>query len=121
MGPEGRISPASFFLSRDFGANFVSLFFPQVDKPTLSDINLDIQVGSLVAIVGGTGEGKTSLISAMLGELPAMSHSHTSVELRGCVAYVPQISWIFNATVSRFISCNFSSFLTSHSSSLIDA
>lgn len=56
-------------------------------------------MGSLVAIVGGTGEGKTSLVSAMLGEL---SHGETSnVVIRGSVAYVPQVSWIFNATVSH--------------------
>ncbi|WCJ24253.1 multidrug resistance-associated protein 1 [Euphorbia peplus] len=66
-------------------------------KPTLSNINLDIPVGSLVAIVGGTGEGKTSLISAMLGELPPMED--TNVIIRGTVAYVPQVSWIFNATL----------------------
>ncbi|KAJ0931804.1 putative ABC-type xenobiotic transporter [Helianthus annuus] len=67
------------------------------DKPTLSNINLDIPTGSLVAIVGSTGEGKTSLVSAMLGELPPVSDAH--VVLRGTVAYVPQVSWIFNATV----------------------
>ena len=64
----------------------------------MSDVNLDIPVGSLVAIVGSTREGKTSLISAMLGELPAISNA--SVVVRGTVAYVPQVSWIFNATVS---------------------
>ncbi|KAH7568509.1 hypothetical protein JRO89_XS06G0008600 [Xanthoceras sorbifolium] len=69
---------------------------PKVHKPTLSNINLEIPVGSLVAIVGGTGEGKTSLISAMLGELPALKDA--SVAIRGTVAYVPQLSWIFNAT-----------------------
>ncbi|CAH9141477.1 unnamed protein product [Cuscuta epithymum] len=67
------------------------------DKPTLSNINLDVPIGSLVAIVGGTGEGKTSLISAMLGEIPAVTDS--SFVVRGTVAYVPQLSWIFNATV----------------------
>ncbi|XP_057430299.1 ABC transporter C family member 2-like [Lotus japonicus] len=66
-------------------------------RPTLSNINLDIPVGSLVAVVGSTGEGKTSLISAMLGELPPIADS--TVVMRGTVAYVPQISWIFNATV----------------------
>lgn len=71
----------------------------QAEKPTLSDVNLDVPVGSLVAIVGSTGEGKTSLISAMLGEIPPVSGSDTSVILRGSVAYVPQVSWIFNATV----------------------
>ncbi|XP_020536049.1 ABC transporter C family member 2 isoform X2 [Jatropha curcas] len=69
----------------------------KAEKPTLSNINLDIPVGSLVAIVGGTGEGKTSLISAMLGELPPAAD--TNVGIRGTVAYVPQVSWIFNATV----------------------
>ncbi|PKI68112.1 hypothetical protein CRG98_011708 [Punica granatum] len=70
----------------------------KAEKPTLSNINLEIPVGSLVAIVGGTGEGKTSLISAMLGELPAVA-DNTRVTIRGTVAYVPQVSWIFNATV----------------------
>uniref|UniRef100_A0A1J3IMN5 ABC-type xenobiotic transporter n=1 Tax=Noccaea caerulescens TaxID=107243 RepID=A0A1J3IMN5_NOCCA len=67
------------------------------DRPTLSNINLDVPLGSLVAVVGSTGEGKTSLISAILGELPATSDA--MVTLRGSVAYVPQVSWIFNATV----------------------
>ncbi|VFQ58770.1 unnamed protein product, partial [Cuscuta campestris] len=71
------------------------------EKPTLSNINLDIPIGSLVAVVGGTGEGKTSLISAMLGELPVVSDA--SVLIRGTVAYVPQMSWIFNATVRENI------------------
>ncbi|XP_020554194.1 ABC transporter C family member 12-like isoform X1 [Sesamum indicum] len=70
-------------------------------RPTLSNINLDIPVGSLVAVVGGTGEGKTSLVSAMLGELPPLGDA--SVIIRGSVAYVPQISWIFNATVRENI------------------
>ncbi|XP_071742643.1 ABC transporter C family member 12-like [Rutidosis leptorrhynchoides] len=74
---------------------------PNSPKPTLTDINIDIQVGSLVAIVGGTGEGKTSLISAMLGELPPLENS--SAVIRGTAAYVPQISWIFNATVRENI------------------
>lgn len=79
---------------------FLLLFFLiQTDKPTLSNINMDISVGSLVAIVGGTGEGKTSLTSAMLGEIPVVSNE-SNVIVRGSVSYVPQISWIFNATVS---------------------
>ncbi|KAM1213164.1 hypothetical protein PS2_004614 [Malus domestica] len=69
----------------------------KAENPTLSNINLDIPVGSLVAVVGGTGEGKTSLVSAMLGELPPRTDA--SVVIRGTVAYVPQVSWIFNATV----------------------
>ncbi|GLT85719.1 hypothetical protein SLE2022_038990 [Rubroshorea leprosula] len=70
----------------------------KAEKPTLSKINLDVPVGSLVAIIGGTGEGKTSLILAMQGELPPVAT--TSVVIGGTVAYVPQVSWIFNATLT---------------------
>ncbi|KAL6198464.1 hypothetical protein ACLB2K_028253 [Fragaria x ananassa] len=73
----------------------------KAEKPTLSNINLNIPIGSLVAVVGGTGEGKTSLISAMLGELPPIKDA--GVIIRGTVAYVPQVSWIFNATVRENI------------------
>ena len=61
----------------------------------MSNINLDVPIGSLVAVVGSTRVGKTSLVSAMLGELPATSDA--SVVIRGTVAYVPQVSWIFCA------------------------
>ncbi|GMP73746.1 hypothetical protein CsSME_00031406 [Camellia sinensis var. sinensis] len=73
----------------------------KAEKPTLSNINLDIAMGSLVAVVGSTGEGKTSLVSAMLGELPPVADA--SVVIRGTVAYVPQVSWIFNSTVRENI------------------
>ncbi|KAL8468610.1 hypothetical protein ACS0TY_031707 [Phlomoides rotata] len=69
----------------------------KAERPTLSNINLDIPIGSLIAVVGSTGEGKTSLVSAMLGELPPVADA--TVSIRGKVAYVPQVSWIFNATV----------------------
>lgn len=69
----------------------------KAETPTLSNINLEVPVGSLVAVVGATGQGKTSLVSAILGELPAIADSESV--LRGSVAYVPQVSWIFNATV----------------------
>uniref|UniRef100_A0A7N0VJV5 ABC-type xenobiotic transporter n=1 Tax=Kalanchoe fedtschenkoi TaxID=63787 RepID=A0A7N0VJV5_KALFE len=82
------------------GNGFFSWDFKS-DKHTLSRINVDIPVGSLVAIVGGTGDGKTSLISAMLGEVPSVLES--SVVIRGKIAYVPQISWIFNGTVRENI------------------
>ncbi|KAJ6893919.1 hypothetical protein NC652_027866 [Populus alba x Populus x berolinensis] len=75
----------------------------KAERHTLSNINLDVPIGSLVAVVGSTGEGKTSLVSAMLGELPATSDA--SVVIRRTVAYVPQVSCIFNATVSCACLC----------------
>jgi len=40
---------------------------------TLNNINLSVPDGSLVAIVGVVGSGKSSLLSAMLGELEKAS------------------------------------------------
>ncbi|KAI6703375.1 hypothetical protein NL676_012511 [Syzygium grande] len=57
----------------------------KAEKPTLLNINLEIPVGSLVAIVGGTGEGKTSLISAMLGELTPVSNACVTTRGNHCL------------------------------------
>ena len=41
----------------------------QGEPRVLSDINLRIKAGSLTAVVGSVGCGKSSLVSAMLGEM----------------------------------------------------
>ena len=45
----------------------------QNDKPVLRNINLKIQASQLVAVVGTVGSGKSSLISAFLGEMEKLS------------------------------------------------
>uniref|UniRef100_A0AAZ3S2E9 ABC-type glutathione-S-conjugate transporter n=1 Tax=Oncorhynchus tshawytscha TaxID=74940 RepID=A0AAZ3S2E9_ONCTS len=64
--------------------------------PCLMRINVRVKKGSLVAVVGHVGSGKSSLLSAMLGETEKRS-GHVSV--KGSVAYVPQQAWIQNATL----------------------
>lgn len=39
------------------------------DKPTLEDLTLNIKHGELVAVVGVVGAGKSSIISALLGDM----------------------------------------------------
>jgi ABC-type multidrug transport system fused ATPase/permease subunit len=63
---------------------------------TLTDINLSIKQGQLVAIVGPVGCGKTSLISGLLGELHLKKGS---INLFGSIAYCPQQAWILNQTL----------------------
>ncbi|OLY85367.1 Metal resistance protein YCF1 [Smittium mucronatum] len=65
-------------------------------KPTLSKITIDVKSNELLAIVGRVGSGKSSLLSAILGE---MYKSKGSVTIRGKVAYAAQQPWIMNATV----------------------
>lgn len=67
------------------------------NSTTLKDVELSVAAGELVAVIGGTGQGKSSLVSALLGEINQVSGE--PVVLRGSLAYVPQQSWIFNATV----------------------
>uniref|UniRef100_A0A8D2LB62 ATP binding cassette subfamily C member 3 n=1 Tax=Varanus komodoensis TaxID=61221 RepID=A0A8D2LB62_VARKO len=59
-------------------------------------INWLVPSGSLVAVVGHVGCGKSSLVSALLGEMEKL---HGEVAVKGSVAYVPQIAWIQNATL----------------------
>ena len=57
----------------------------------LKDIDLAIKEGTLTAIVGPVGSGKSSLIGALLGELEVESGA---VSVGGKVAYVPQQAWM---------------------------
>ncbi|XP_069851649.1 ATP-binding cassette sub-family C member 2 [Dipodomys merriami] len=65
-------------------------------EASVRDVNLDIMPGQLVAVVGTVGSGKSSLMSAMLGE---MEHIHGHITIKGTTAYVPQQSWIQNGTI----------------------
>ncbi|XP_061472000.1 ATP-binding cassette sub-family C member 3 isoform X2 [Rhineura floridana] len=65
-------------------------------EPALKDINWLVPSGSLVAVVGHVGCGKSSLMSALLGEMEKL---HGEVAVKGSVAYVPQLAWIQNATL----------------------
>jgi ATP-binding cassette, subfamily C (CFTR/MRP), member 1 len=66
------------------------------EVPTLNNINMTVKRGNLSAVVGPVGCGKTSLISALLGE---MEKVRGSVNVDGTIAYVPQQAWIQNATL----------------------
>ena len=72
------------------------------EDTTLRDINLEIMPGELVVVIGSTGSGKSSILSAMLGDITAVSKD-TVVTIRGHAAYVPQQAWIFNDTLKNNI------------------
>ena len=74
-----------------------------VHRPTLQGINLEVREGELLAIVGATGVGKSSLCAAMLGEMVRVSGSLSGSVVGGVVAYAAQSAWILNATVKENI------------------
>lgn len=66
------------------------------EDPVLKNINLRLKKSTLTAIVGPVGSGKSSLISAFLGEMERRSGRVNTV---GKIAYVSQQAWIQNATL----------------------
>ncbi|XP_060850142.1 probable multidrug resistance-associated protein lethal(2)03659 isoform X2 [Rhopalosiphum padi] len=69
-------------------------------KNSLNNINLSIRPGRLVAIIGPVGAGKTSLIQAILRELPLCEGS---ISVCGTVSYASQEPWLFNGSIQQNI------------------
>ncbi|KAK0497158.1 P-loop containing nucleoside triphosphate hydrolase protein [Armillaria luteobubalina] len=65
-------------------------------QPILEDINLTVRKGELLGILGKVGCGKTSLLSAIIGD---MIRKEGDLTVYGTVAYCPQNPWILSATV----------------------
>ena len=66
----------------------------------LKNINLAVGHRELIAIVGGVGSGKSSLLAALAGE---MRKTSGTVKRGPRVAYCPQHAWIQNASVRENI------------------
>ncbi|XP_068651406.1 putative ABC transporter C family member 15 [Aristolochia californica] len=73
---------------------------PDSGTPTLSSINLKVLRGKKVAICGTVGSGKSSLLSAILGEI---QKKFGTVKICGTKAYVPQSPWILTGNIRENI------------------
>ena len=84
------------------------------DKLALKNINLNINQGEKIALVGDSGGGKSSLVNLLLrfydnneGEIRFNNHQHkefTFKSLRDSIAIVTQRVYIFNDTIASNIS-----------------
>ncbi|XP_023237651.1 multidrug resistance-associated protein 1-like isoform X3 [Centruroides sculpturatus] len=70
------------------------------EDPVLKHIDISIPPGKLIAVVGRVGAGKSSLVSALLGDMHLITGK---VNIKGKLAYVAQQAWIQNATVRQNI------------------
>uniref|UniRef100_A0A8C5BX33 Cystic fibrosis transmembrane conductance regulator n=1 Tax=Gadus morhua TaxID=8049 RepID=A0A8C5BX33_GADMO len=66
------------------------------DAPSLQKISLSVGSRQLVAVIGPVGAGKSSLLSAILGELPL---DKGVVKVKGQLTYACQQPWVFPGTI----------------------
>jgi len=87
----------------------VELKYPGAEHPVLSDVNFDVKAGEVVALVGRSGAGKTSLVNLVprfidvsKGRVLVDGHDVrelTQASLRRQIALVTQEVILFNDTV----------------------
>ncbi|XP_023714338.1 probable multidrug resistance-associated protein lethal(2)03659 isoform X2 [Cryptotermes secundus] len=81
-------------------AHVTAKWTEDLSENTLTDVSLDVRPGELVAVVGPVGSGKTSLLHAILKELPLNSGS---ISVGGSVSYASQEPWLFTGSVRQNI------------------
>jgi len=95
----------------------VALQYPNTNSFALKNVALEILPGTLVALVGPSGAGKTSLADVLLGAvtptegqilISGLSPAECIVNWPGALAYVPQDVIISNSTIRENVSMGFS-------------
>lgn len=94
----------------------VDFSYPGADRKALDDINLRIESGTIVALVGPSGGGKTTLVDVLLGILtpdfgkvlvsnsfPIEAINHSP----GAISYVPQDVTIIDGTIRENVAMGF--------------
>ncbi|XP_058517742.1 ATP-binding cassette sub-family C member 2-like isoform X2 [Ochotona princeps] len=86
----------------DYAIGFTNASFSwdNTGIPVLKHLNMKIPEGALVAVVGQVGSGKSSVLSAILGEMEKLTGV---VQRKGSVAYVSQQAWIQNCILQENI------------------
>lgn len=106
--PEHMVSPAA--VEGVVRLDSATFSYPGADRPVLQDISLTARPGTVTAIVGSTGSGKSTLVSliARLYDVTAGSVRIDGVDVRdydiealwSTIGLVPQRGYLFSGTVA---------------------
>lgn len=96
-------------LSGDFSLKDVSFRYPGAREYSLKNIDMTFPEGKTIAVIGGTGSGKSTLIKLLLdfypvtdGDISFGNENYSSLggsDIRGSVACAMQKSMIFEGTI----------------------
>lgn len=81
-------------------SNVTAKWTDQSSDNTLTDISLEVPHAKLVAIIGPVGSGKSSLLHAILKELPV---NEGKIHVDGMISYASQEPWLFAASIRQNI------------------
>lgn len=107
---EAKASAEGVHMEGDICFSGVCFTYPESNMNTLSDVSFQVKSGQLLAIMGATGSGKTSILQL----IPRMYHADAGVitidrkpvehyalhQLRMNIGYVPQEIMLFSGTVA---------------------
>uniref|UniRef100_A0A3P8RDC0 Multidrug resistance-associated protein 4 n=1 Tax=Astatotilapia calliptera TaxID=8154 RepID=A0A3P8RDC0_ASTCA len=67
-----------------------------LDAPSLQNVSITAKSHQLLTVIGPVGAGKSSLLSAILGELP---RDTGTLKVKGQLTYASQQPWVFPGTI----------------------
>jgi ABC-type multidrug transport system fused ATPase/permease subunit len=96
--------------------NNASLTYPGNSSPSLNQVSFDVKESNIVAIVGPSGAGKTTLVDVLLGvlkpdagevKISGLSSIEAISKWPGAISYVPQDVLIVEGTIRHNIALGF--------------
>lgn len=97
------------YIRGDLRITNLSFTYPNAKLPALTDVNMNIKEGETIAIIGGTGSGKTTLIKLLAGFYEPTEgtilfggydySSLTADDVRSNISVALQKSMIFEGTI----------------------
>mgnify|MGYP000708030766 FL=1 len=93
----------------EFGFKDVTFRYNNIDRPVLHNLNLHVDKGETIALVGESGAGKSTILNLVIGfnqvnsgEVLIDGHNMKDIDLRSYrkhLAVVPQTSILFSGTI----------------------